>query len=609
MKYGGYTGKILTVDLSSATFGEFPVTDELAEGFLGGRGFAAKILYDELAPGIDPLGPDNKIIMVTGPATGTLVPTASRIGVGCKSPLTGAQSVSYMGGHFGAELKYAGWDGVLISGVAKGPVTLVIDDGAVSLRDASDLWGTDTRTTQELLAATLGRDFKFGAIGPAGENLVSYANFMHVQHAAGRGGIGAVFGSKNLKAVAVRGSGGLTMGTPTGAYIKGCRELHQIIMENPVRDAFRWVGTTGMLPHINEAVGLPYRNHRDDRAPDVSGIHSDEIAKYIKQYEACGGCDVICGSVVEFERRGRSYRSERIEHESVWALGPLCGVTDLPAIMEAGHWCDLLGMDTMSAGAAIAWAMEAQEHGLLSASDTGGLDFSFGNAGVLLEAVEAIASREGFGDVLARGSRGAARHLGRGEDLAMQVKGLDIAAYAPRAFTGMALNYATTSRGADHNKAFTVAAEFLGVLGDYDRYSLEGKPELVKSMQDSAAVIDSLIMCMFTVDLGISVDLYARSSNLPTGMELTAADVYLIGERINTVERLFNIREGFTRDDDRLPPRFAVEPAPSDEGGHTVDVTAVMDEYYAVRGWDARGVPAAPLLDRLGLEHAWSRDA
>ncbi|MHB8868853.1 MAG: aldehyde ferredoxin oxidoreductase family protein [Thermoleophilia bacterium] len=608
MKYGGYTGKILTVDLTSGSFGEMPVTDELAEDYLGGRGFAAKILYDELAAGIDPLGPENKILFVTGPATGTLVPTASRIGVGCKSPLTGTQSVSYMGGHFGAQLKYAGWDGILVSGVSAAPVTLVIDDGRVRLDDATSLWGKDTHQTQEELAASLGTDFQLGAIGPAGENLVSYANFMHVQHAAGRGGIGAVFGSKKLKAVAVRGSGGISLGTPTADYIAACRELHQIIMENPVRDAFRWVGTTGMLPHVNDAVGLPYRNHQDDRVPDVSGIHSDEIAKYIKQYEACGGCNVICGSVVEFERNGRSYRTERIEHESVWALGPLCGITDLPAIMEAGHVCDLLGMDTMSAGAALAWAMEAREKGLLSEADTDGLDLSFGNTDVLYDALHRIAAREGFGDVLARGSRGAAEAVGKGAELAMQVKGLDIAAYAPRAFTGMALNYATTGRGADHNKAFTVAAEFLGVLGDYDRYDTTGKPGLVKSMQDSTAIIDSLIMCMFTVDLGISVELYARCGNLPTGMTLTADDVYTIGERINTVERLFNLREGLTRQDDTLPPRFAAEAAQSDPGGHTVDVASLMDEYYAERGWDVQGIPTAALLDRLGLSDMAAAD-
>ncbi|GAB4260238.1 MAG: aldehyde ferredoxin oxidoreductase family protein [Thermoleophilia bacterium] len=601
MKYGGYAGRILTVDLSSGTFGEIPLTDELVENYLGGRGFAAKILYDELEPGVAALDPGNKIIVVTGPATGTLVPTASRTAIGCKSPLTGAQSVSYMGGHFGAELKYAGWDGVLISGAAADPVILVIADDAVSLRPASGIWGKDTRQTQELLAAELGRDFKLGTIGPAGENLVSYANFMHVQHAAGRGGIGAVFGSKKLKAIAVRGTGGIRVGTPTADYVAGCRELHRIIRENPVREAFRWMGTTGMLPTVNEAVGLPYRNHQDDRAPDVSPIHPEEIAKYIEHYEACGGCNVICSSVVEFVRNGRQYRTERIEHESVWALGPLCGITDLPAIMEAGHLCDLLGMDTMSAGAAIAWAMEAREKGLLDLQDTDGLDLAFGNADVLAEALAKISAREGFGDVLARGSRGAARYLGRGEDYAMQVKGLDIAAYAPRAFTGMALNYATTARGADHNKAFTVAAEFLGVLGDYDRYSTEGKPRLVKRMQDSTAVIDSLIMCMFTVDLGISVDLYARSANLATGLEITGDDVYSIGERINTIERLFNLREGFTRDDDRLPARFAEGAAPSDEGGHTVDVGAMMDEYYREREWDDRGVPTRALLDRLGL--------
>ena len=602
MTYAGYAGKFLTVDLGSGELGSLPLSDEFAEMYLGGRGFVAKLLYDMLPRGIDPLGPQNVIVFANGPATGTMIPTASRIAIGVKSPLTGTISASYMGGHFGPELKYAGWDGIIVTGVSDTPVTLIVDDGEARLIDAGHLWGKDTVETQRLLQDELGDDFRLGTIGPAGENLVPYGTFMHVQHAAGRGGPGAVFGSKKLKAVAVRGSGGISVGLPTGEYIAACKELHDIIMENPVRPAFRWAGTTGMLPVVNEAIGLPFRNHQDDQAPDVGPIHNDEIAKYVKRYEACSGCNVICGSVVEFEREGRQYRSERIEHESVWALGPNCGTVDLPAIMEANFVCDHLGLDTMSAGSAIAWAMEMTEKGLLTRDDTDGLDFSFGNADVLREAILKISAREGFGDLLALGSRGAARKLGKGEEYAMQVKGLDMSAYAPRAFTGMGISFATTARGADHNKAFTVAAEFLGVLGDYDRYSLEGKARLVKTMQDSTAIIDSLIMCMFTVDLGISVELYARCANLPTGMSITADDVYTIGERINTLERLFNVEEGFTRADDALPARFATEAAPSDPGGHTLDVAHVLDEYYAERQWDAAGKPRPELLTRLGIE-------
>jgi len=601
MRYGGYSGRFLTVDLTTGATGELPLDESLAEKYLGGRGFIAKLLYSRLPRHIDPLGPENEIVFATGPATGTMIPTASRIAVGVKSPLTGTISASYMGGHFGPELKYAGWDGIIVTGVSEKPVYLVVDGSKVQLRDAGHLWGKDTEETQGLLRRELGPEFRTGAIGPAGENQVPYANFMHLQHAAGRGGPGAVFGAKRLKAVAVRGRGGVEVAPPAAEYIPACKELYDIIMENPVRPAFRWAGTTGMLPVVNEAVGLPYMNHQDDRAPDVSAIHNDEIAKYVQHYESCNGCNVICGSVVEFERQGRAYRTERIEHESVWALGPNCGLVDLPAIMEAGLLCDRLGIDTMTAGGAISWAMEMTQRGELTKADTDGLDFSFGNADVLREAILRIAARDGFGDLLALGSRGAARALGRGEQYAMQVKGLELSAYAPRGFTGMGLSFATTGRGADHNKAFTVAAEFLGVLGDYDRYSLEGKPALVKRMQDSTAIIDSLIMCMFTVDLGISVELYARCASLPTGMDITAEDVYTIGERINTVERLFNIEEGFSRADDVLPSRFAEEAAPSDPGAHTLDVTEVMDEYYEERGWDEDGVPKPELLERLGV--------
>jgi aldehyde:ferredoxin oxidoreductase len=602
MKYGGYTGKFLTVDLSTGAIGAWDTPDEMAEKYLGGRGFIARMLYDRLAPKIDPLGPENVIIFATGPATGTLVPTTGRIAIGVKSPLTRTISASYMGGHFAGQVKYAGYDGIIITGVSPKPVTLVIDDDKVSLRDAAHIWGKDTKESQDILRAELGEGFELGAIGPAGENLVPIATFMHVQRAAGRGGSGAVFGSKRLKAVAVRGTGGIAVGTPDAEFVEGCREMNDIIMANPVRPAFRYAGTTGMLPVMNEAIGLPYKNHQDDKAPDVSFIHNEEIYKYVDKIESCAGCNVFCGAVVEFERGGRHYRTERLDHESTWALGPNCGIVDLPALMEANMLCDYLGLDTMSAGGAIAWAMEMTQRGLLTKQETDGLDFSFGNADVLAPAIRKMAAREGFGDLLARGSREAARMVGRGEEYAMQVKGLEMSAYAPRAFTGMGLSFATTSRGADHNKAFTVAAEFLGVLGNYDRYALEGKAHLVKTMQDSTCIIDSLIMCMFTVDLGIGVDLYAKCAALPTGMKFTEDDVYEVGERINTVERLFNIREGFTRADDNLPLRFATEAAPSDPGHHTLDVTTVMDEYYAEREYDSKGVPSAKLLERLGVD-------
>jgi aldehyde:ferredoxin oxidoreductase len=601
MKYGGYTGRFLTVDLTTGATGTWDTPDELAEKYLGGRGFIAKMLYDRLPAKIDPLGPDNIIIFATGPATGTLVPTTGRIAIGVKSPLTNTISASYMGGHFAGQLKYAGWDGIIITGVSARPVTLVIDDDRVSLRDAANIWGKDTKESQDILREELGEGFELGVIGPAGENLVPISTFMHVQRAAGRGGSGAVFGSKKLKAVAVRGTGGIAVGTPVAEFVQGCREMHDIIMANPVRPAFRFAGTTGMLPVINEAVGLPYMNHQDDRAPDVGPIHNEQIYKYVNKIESCLGCNVFCGAVVEFERGGEHYRTERLDHETTWALGPNCGIVDLPALMEANMLCDYLGLDTMSAGGAIAWAMEMTQKGLLTGPETDDLDVSFGNAEVLAPLIRMMAAREGFGDLLARGSREAARILGKGAEYAMQVKGLELSAYAPRAFTGMGLSFATTSRGADHNKAFTVAAEFLGVLGNYDRYALDGKPRLVKRMQDSTCIIDSLIMCMFTVDLGIGIDLYARCAALPTGMPFTEEDVYTVGERINTVERLFNIREGFGREDDNLPARFAKEAAPSDPGHHTLDVTMVMDEYYREREYDANGVPTPALLARLAV--------
>ena len=604
MKYKGYKGKILTVNLSTGKIGSMPLSDEMVELYLGGRGLATRILYDELKPGIEPFSADNKVLFITGPAAGTLLPTSARFAVGVKSPLNSTLSVGYAGGFLAPELKYAGYDGILISGVSEKPVYLFVDDDSVELRDAAHLWGQDYFEAEEALKAELGQDFQIAGIGPAGENMVLMANVMHEQHAAGRGGPGAIMGHKKLKAVAVRGSGGVEMGLPPEEAIREAKALHDVIRANPIRGFFRDFGTTGMLGSVNEVSGMPTRNFQDTRFEGTDKLLGDVLAEYVVRFESCADCCVACGSVVEVDTPEIKLRTERVEHQTICAFGTYCGVDDLPAIIQAGDLCDRYGMDTMSTGTTIAFAMELYERSILTKEDTDGLELRFGNSSVFEPLLAKIAHREpGIGELLSLGSRKAAEKIGGdAPKYAMQVKGLEIGAYDPRAFTGMALNLATAQRGADHNKAFTIAAEFLGVLGDFDRFDIEPKPALTKKMQDSTAIIDSIIMCMFTVDLGISVELYGKSASIVTGMEIDADKVYEIGERINNLERMFNVREGMDGKFDMLPDRFATDPAPVEGEGHTVDVAQMLPEYYRLRGWDENGVPTPEKLAELNIQ-------
>jgi len=602
MKYKGYKGQILTVDLSSGKIDKRGLDEKILEKYIGGRGLAARILYDEIKPNADPYSVDNRLLFITGPAAGTLIPTSSRYAVGTKSPLTGGLSVGYAGGHWANKLKYAGYDGVLFSGQSLKPVYLLVDDSRVELIDAEHLWGKNTDQTEESLKAELGSGYEIASIGLAGENTVAYATICNEQHVVGRAGQGAVMGWMNLKAFAVKGTGKVDMAVSGDDGIKEVFSLHQVIRENPIRGLFRDVGTTGMIDPINEAAGQPCYNFQKSKFPEVSKINSENMKPWFQRFESCSSCPVACGSITKFKLNGADYVTERIEHQSLGSLATNCGISDLPKVFEAHDLCDKYGIDTISAGISIAWAMECFENGILSISETDGLELKFGNADVLKPLVEKISKKEGIGKLLAKGVRAASKELGRdSEKFAMHAKGLEIPGYDPRAFFGMALNLATTARGADHNKAFTIAAEFLGVLGDYDRFSYEGKPELVKRMQDSTVMIDSAIMCMFTVDLGISVDLYAKAINLVTGMNLNAEDVYAIGARVNTLERMFNLREGIDSSQDCLPDRFATMPG-SDPDGHTVDIAKMLPEYYELRGWDANGVPTSGHLQDLGID-------
>jgi aldehyde:ferredoxin oxidoreductase len=606
MNYKGYIGKILTVDLSTGKTGSLPLSDAQAERFIGGRGLAVEMLYERLPAGVGAFDEANDLLILTGPAAGTPFPTGSRIAAATVSPLTGTLTTGYMGGHFAPELKFAGWDGILISGRAEKPVTLIVKDSAVRLVDASSLWGLDTQQTQAALEKQLGHSVKTMCIGPAGENLVRYAAIAHEQHLIGRGGTGAVMGYKNLKAICVRGTGAVEVAAGPDLFLSRMREMQLTVQQDPIALRFRQIGTASGIPKKNKIGALPSRNFQRGCFDYAEAYGGDPLKALIQRYESCAQCPISCGSVVQFDYDGQTVVSERLEHESHWSLGPLCDVGDLKATLKANDTCDRLGMDTVSAGVSIAFAMEAYQNGLISDADLDGLDLNWGSAGTLDPLLGRIARREGLGDLLAEGVRIAASRLGGGSDhYAMHVKGLEFPAFEPRAFTGMGLNFATASRGADHNRAFTIAAEYYGILGDLDRFEHDGKPEMVKDLQDFSAVIDSIIACMFTIDFSTDVALFSEAISLITGMSVDKAEYYRIGERVNNMERLFNLRWGFTYKDDVLPGRIREEAASSaGEQAVPLDVSAMLERYYDLRGWDEQGVPTAERLAALGLETA-----
>lgn len=604
MRYKGYKGKLLTVNLSSGEFGEIQLTEKQVERYIGGRGLATELLYKRLPAGIGPYDEDNDLLVLTGPAAGTLFPTGSRTAVAAVSPLTMTLSTGYLGGHFAPELKYAGWDGILISGRASKPVTLIVQDAKIRIVDAAQLWGLDTQETQATLVDTLGHGIKTMCIGPAGEKLVSYAAIAHEQHMVGRGGKGAIMGHKNLKAICVRGSGSVEISAAHDKFLSRMREMQRIVQQDPIARRFRQIGTASGIPKKNKIGALPTRNFQRGVFDYVDEYGPEPLEQIIQRYESCGQCPISCGSVVEFNFNGETIVSERIEHESHWSLGPLCDIGDLWATLKANDTCDRLGMDTISAGVSIAFAMEAYENGLLKDADLDGLDLRWGNTSLLDPLLERIARREGIGDLLADGVRVAAEKLGNGSShYAMHVKGLELSAFEPRAFTGMGLNFATASRGADHNRAFTIAAEYYGILGDLDRFSHDGKPEMVKDLQDFSAVIDSIIACMFTIDFSTDVDLFAEGINLITGIDIDRTEYYRIGERIKNLERLFNLRQGLTHTDDVLPSRIRMEAATSaGEQATPLDISPMLDTYYKLRGWDESGIPTPERLTALSLD-------
>ncbi len=615
---GGYTGKILRVDLDRLETRDEQPDENVLRDFIGGEGLGIKYLYDEVPPHADPLGPENRLIFMTGPVTGSLAPTSGRHCVITRSPLTGCETTAHAGGYWGTLLKLAGYDGVIVQGKASRPVYLFIDDGDPRLLEADGLWGRDVFQTDALIKDELhDRKVSVTAIGPAGEQLVPYASIQNDrQRSAARGGPGAVMGSKKLKAIAVRGTQSFEAAKPA-AYFSSMNELIRLCKDDVLTGKlFPAYGITGVVDLMNEHGVLPTRNYQQgtfDRAHDISGQKMAETM--LTRTRGCYCCTIHCTRLVNipygpyFDTRGKGP-----DYDSMVAFGSQCGNDNMEAMARANLLCDQYGLDTVSTGATIAWAMELYERGIIDKNDTRGLDLSFGNHVAMVALVSKIATRMEFGAVLADGIAEAAKKIGKGaEKYMLEVKDLDLPGIEVRGSKGMALGYAVDNRGGDNLRPFAAAAECLGFRSkelpmpeSFDPLSEAGKAGWLVPAQDYAVAVNSLVCCMFTI-IGYAVEPshYARQLSAITGFDYDGPALLRAGERTWNLQRAFNAREGFTRKQDRLPRRLTAEPEPTGPAkGSTVHLEPMLDEYYRVRGWDQTlGWPTAEKLRSLGLDY------
>jgi aldehyde:ferredoxin oxidoreductase len=594
--------KLLRVDLSSGSMRDEFVDEDEVKLFIGGRGLGVKILIEELNPGADPLGPDNKLLFMTGPATGTAFPTSGRFHVVTKSPQTGGIGDTNCGGTFGPELRFAGYDGIIIEGKAAEPVYLWIREGEAEIRPAGRYWGKGTWGTEDGIRKELGDpDVKIASIGPAGENLVLCAAIITDKHrAAGRTAAGAVMGSKRLKAVAVRG----TKKPPVadeGKLREAVGKALKILRENAVvGKGLPTYGTAILVNIINEAGIFPTRNFQTGVFAAADKMSGETIAKMILvKNKACWGCPIACGRVTRITQPPYQVEGEGPEYGTDWSMGANCGVDDLNAITKAHNLCDELGMDPISFGNTLGCAMELYERGKISKEKLGGLELKFGNPQVVVELAWRTAHRVGFGNSIALGAKRLAEKYGAPE-VAMHVKGLELPAYDPRGVQGHGLGYATSNRGGCHLRAYMIAPEVLGIPERLNRFTTEGKAHWVKTFQDLFCVVDSAVVCKF-LTFGIGAPEIVEMLNAITGWGWAVDDLMKVGDRIYTLERLFINREGFGRKDDTLPKRLLEEPMPEGPSkGHVVKLGAMLDEYYALRGWkDSKPTPEK--LKELGL--------
>ena len=597
----GWIGTILRVNLTEGTVKREALDIDAARKFLGCRGLGVYYYTKEVEPGVDALGPKNNLIFATGVLTGTMGTSTGRYEVVTRAPLTGTLAASNSGGYWGPELKYAGYDMIILEGKSEKPVYLDIYNSKVTIKDASDLWGLDVPNTTAAILAKSDPDTKVACIGPAGENLVLMAAIMNDEHrAAGRSGVGAVMGSKNLKAIAVRGTNGVKIGDKE-KFLKAVRESRKLLFDNGVTSAGLPTYGTNVLVNILNSVGShPTRNFREAYFETADKIGGESLtAERLHRNKACASCVIGCGRVAWSEGKFAG-EGEGPEYETAWSFGSDCGIDDLDLVNKANFMCNELGLDTITMGATIAAAMDLYEMGALTKEEAG-CELNFGNSEAVVKLVEETAFRKGFGNELAEGSFRLGTKYGHPE-VSMTCKKQEMPAYDPRGIQGIGLNYATSNRGGCHVRGYTISPEILGLPEKLDQQSIKEKPIWVKAFQDLTSAVDSAGMCLFTT-FALGAPAIAAQISGASGIDFTPEEIVLSGERVYNLERMYNMKVGFTKADDSLPERMMKDPIPAGPmKGHVSRLDEMLPEYYAVRGWDENGVPTDEKLTELGLK-------
>jgi aldehyde:ferredoxin oxidoreductase len=592
----GYNNKILNIDLSKEKIWTEDLDEQVMRLLLGGKGLGTWLLYKELKARIDPLSPENLLIFVTGPLTGTTAPTSSRFGVVTKSPATNAYLDSYCGGFFGQMIKYAGYDAIVIKGKAKEPKVIIIDDENVKIEEGTKLWNMTTFDATNYLTDKYGKDIKTAVIGPAGERGVPIAGIFCDLRTLGRGGAGAVMGSKNLKGIAIRGSGNVQV-----FNIKEFEDAvwvsHRMLRMSSQIKRLSTDGTANIVELINASGALPTRNFQSGEFEESEKLDGKYWNKnYWVKSSACYGCPIACTKIAQSKQR--KIAIDGPEYETIFAIGSNCCVSDHEAIIYTNYLCDLYGIDTISLGGIVAFVMELYQKKMISKEELGNIEPLWGSGKALVQLTEIIAKGEGIGELLSKGVREISKHYSGSEDFAMHVKGLEMPGYLPRAAKGIGLSYAISERGACHLRGSPLTE----LLGGADPLSYEDKAVLFKSTQLDTAVIDASTLCYF-VKFGITLKEVFQMINPCTGFNYkNPKELEIVGERITTLARLFNTREGLTRNDDILPKRSVSEPLQSGHAkGHTIELDEMRSEYYQLMGWDENGIPAETTIKEIGL--------
>lgn len=622
----GYRGTYLVVNLSDETIIKRESDFSIIKKFLGGRGWAVNYLFENIPQGIEPLEQQNILAICLGPLTGTLAPSSARYTIASKSPLTGGIGYSNAGGHFAPELAYAGYDAIFIHGKAKNPLYLFIEDDTVELRNASHLWGKDTWETDHKLKEELSDKFQILCIGQGGENLVRYAAIMNnLSRAAARTGVGAVMGSKKLKAIAVRGTGAVEVAEPT-KFMNIVQETLEKIYDDPAYPSLSYYGTPFLVDLAYISGGLATRNNQTgifEKYEEISAETFDE--KYKVKSESCFGCPIHCGKYSKVDSGKYSgTKGGSPEFETIVCLGSKCGVGNLAAILKANELANKYGLDTISLGDTIAFAMEAYEKGIITSKDTDGLELKWGDDDVLIQLIEKVAFRKGLGNLLADGTKRMSEKIGGGSNkFALEIKGMEPPAYDVRTAKAFGLGWATATRGADHLAALPnfellgykpqKGIEWFGSEKAVDPFAWEGKPRMVVWHENFGAIVDSAEMCKYTCFSAYAVkpEDMVLFINYATGWNLKPEEILEMGERIYNLERLFNLREGIKKEADTLPQRFTKEPLPEGPAkGQYVELDKMLPEYYKLRKWDLKtGIPYKSLLFELDLlKHAEKYD-